>query len=417
MVKITLTSNHRSLIEKILFFSLHLFDDPASESSSSSRTPNPSSFNISKFVWILLDKNSDIYQYFSNQEFKETAYILDPRDQFYDIPFEDSLIHLTTELMDATRLYPSSPNGKDKFEPLYHLCLESPDGDVVDRFIRKAVEYYQKKLNNIEQKEGQRFVYHYNDDTECWDKFNEIPSRSLSTIYLPKNQVEEVHTDLEKFLKPETKALYEKFGIPYHKTYCFFGPPGSGKTSLINALASSVKKNICVLRLHPKLKDNDLSSSLCMWFPKNSILVLDDIDCIFTSSRDTTYEGITFSGLLNMLDGFSSAEGLAVFMTTNHFVQLDNALKRPGRIDYIREFNYMNREQIYKMMEVFYPQEREDFEFIYNKLKDQKMTIAHLQKFLFMHYPDGKIKDHVDSFLKEYMEFYKSKNNGDNLYC
>ena len=43
--------------------------------------------------------------------------------------------------------------------------------------------------------------------------------------------------------------------------------------------------------------------------------------------------GLTFSGLLNALDGVSSAEGRIILMTTNHVERLDPALIRPGRAD------------------------------------------------------------------------------------
>jgi mitochondrial chaperone BCS1 len=42
---------------------------------------------------------------------------------------------------------------------------------------------------------------------------------------------------------------------------------------------------------------------------------------------------ISFSGLLNALDGVRSQEGRIVFMTTNHKEKLDPALLRPGRAD------------------------------------------------------------------------------------
>ena len=42
---------------------------------------------------------------------------------------------------------------------------------------------------------------------------------------------------------------------------------------------------------------------------------------------------MTFSGLLNALDGVASAEERILFMTTNHIERLDPALIRPGRID------------------------------------------------------------------------------------
>ena len=42
---------------------------------------------------------------------------------------------------------------------------------------------------------------------------------------------------------------------------------------------------------------------------------------------------MTFSGLLNALDGVASSEERIIFMTTNHFSRLDPALIRPGRVD------------------------------------------------------------------------------------
>ena len=39
---------------------------------------------------------------------------------------------------------------------------------------------------------------------------------------------------------------------------------------------------------------------------------------------------ITFSALLNTLDGIAHSHGQIVIMTTNHPLVLDSALKRPG---------------------------------------------------------------------------------------
>ena len=54
--------------------------------------------------------------------------------------------------------------------------------------------------------------------------------------------------------------------------------------------------------------------------------------CILTF-RDRYQSGVTFSGLLNVLDGVASAEERILFMTTNHKSSLDPALIRPGRVD------------------------------------------------------------------------------------
>ena len=42
---------------------------------------------------------------------------------------------------------------------------------------------------------------------------------------------------------------------------------------------------------------------------------------------------ISFSGLLNALDGVGAQEGRIIVLTTNHRAKLDAALIRPGRID------------------------------------------------------------------------------------
>ena len=44
--------------------------------------------------------------------------------------------------------------------------------------------------------------------------------------------------------------------------------------------------------------------------------------------------GVSLSGLLNVLDGFYAPENMLFFMTTNKVEALDDALLRPGRIDY-----------------------------------------------------------------------------------
>lgn len=52
------------------------------------------------------------------------------------------------------------------------------------------------------------------------------------------------------------------------------------------------------------------------------------------------YDGlnrVTFSGLLNCLDGVASTEARILFMTTNYLERLDPALVRPGRID-VKEY-------------------------------------------------------------------------------
>jgi mitochondrial chaperone BCS1 len=96
--------------------------------------------------------------------------------------------------------------------------------------------------------------------------------------------------------------------------------------------------------------------------PQRSIILLEDIDAAFVSREDTTiqkaaYEGlnrVTFSGLLNALDGVASTEARIVFMTTNYINRLDPALIRPGRVDMKEFIGYCSRYQLEQMYKRFY---------------------------------------------------------------
>lgn len=63
-----------------------------------------------------------------------------------------------------------------------------------------------------------------------------------------------------------------------------------------------------------------------------------------SGSTATAFEGmnrLTFSGLLNALDGVASAEGRILFMTTNYVDRLDPALIRPeGRLSAVRRLRH-----------------------------------------------------------------------------
>lgn len=63
---------------------------------------------------------------------------------------------------------------------------------------------------------------------------------------------------------------------------------------------------------------------------------------------------LSFSGLLNVLDGVSSQEGRILIMTTNHKSALDDALIRPGRVDIDIEFHNADRSIAKQVFEGLY---------------------------------------------------------------
>lgn len=109
----------------------------------------------------------------------------------------------------------------------------------------------------------------------------------------------------------------------------------------------------------------DTSSNVILTYsvaPQQSIILLEDIDAAFVSREETgqqksAYEGlnrVTFSGLLNALDGVASTEARIVFMTTNYLSRLDPALIRPGRVDLKEYVGHCSRHQLEQMYRRFY---------------------------------------------------------------
>ena len=65
--------------------------------------------------------------------------------------------------------------------------------------------------------------------------------------------------------------------------------------------------------------------------------------------------GVTLSGLLNVLDGFTAPTGVLFVMTTNHVERLDPALLRPGRIDYKLYLGKASDRQKMELYRRFFP--------------------------------------------------------------
>ena len=168
-----------------------------------------------------------------------------------------------------------------------------------------------------------------------WESAFRQPRRPADTLVLADGLWEEVVADARQFLASED--YYHAHGVPHRRGYLLHGPPGSGKTSLVKTLASELGLDLAVLNLNrADLDDDELLSLLGELSEKRVILLLEDIDAIFADRRrsdDANRSGVTFSGLLNALDGVGSAGGLMMVMTTNHPGRLDPALIRPGRCD------------------------------------------------------------------------------------
>lgn len=278
---------------------------------------------------------------------------------------------------------------------------------------QKALDIFTKFVSDMEEfnknkKDGFVSLHIYRAKSD-WIFMSNLPKRDMSTVYLDNNKKLEIIKDLNDFYLSSDD--YKKFGIPYTRKYLFCGPPGVGKTSFIFALASIMDKNIYMINFNSELDDIELMSAISS-LDNDSLLVLEDIDSLFDESGSKT--SVSFSGLLNTLDGFGRKERMVVFMTTNNLDKLQDALIRPGRVDQIMNFTAPIKEQIKEMFEHYFPSQINHFDCFYKQIINKHPTTSLLQKFFFDNRNCVDILEKMTQ-LSELIQFYSKKNN--NMFC
>ncbi|GAD96758.1 mitochondrial chaperone BCS1, putative [Paecilomyces variotii No. 5] len=199
----------------------------------------------------------------------------------------------------------------------------------------------------------------YNSWGAEWRQFGQPRrKRPIESVILDKGVKERIVADVKDFMG--SHQWYYDRGIPYRRGYLLYGPPGSGKSSFIQALAGELDYDIAILNLSERGLTDDRLNHLLTIIPNRTLVLLEDVDAAFSNRRVQTdsdgYRGanVTFSGLLNALDGVASAEERIIFLTTNHVERLDEALVRPGRVDMTVRFGEATRYQVGCLWDRFY---------------------------------------------------------------
>ena len=250
-----------------------------------------------------------------------------------------------------------------------------------EHYIKQELEWILKTgfTSNLKKlASNKQNMYVYKLVSGKWNPYV-LDTRSFDTIYLPEKLMNEIRKEIDNFQQIE--KLYRECNIPYKKGLLLYGAPGTGKTSLVKAIAYEYQMFIYTINVNDEHVNDDSIVDILnsIGDSGNKILLFEDIDTAFADKEKIKFEDkfmmetlkincgetevnranarrkyLTYSGLLNALDGaLSNQRGVITIMTTNYIDKLGSAILRPGRIDRKFELKECNAEQFYKMTETF----------------------------------------------------------------
>lgn len=274
----------------------------------------------------------------------EASFFLQPGYGRHIVKYKNSYIWVDREKHATSKMTTGEPHETVELTMLYR-----------DRHLFEDV-FTEARQIALEANEGKTIVYSVRNFE--WVQLGEPRrKRPLGSVVLDGGIKEGIVGDVKDFL--QRQQWYVDRGIPYRRGYLLHGPPGSGKSSFIQALAGELNYGVAMVNLSEIGVTDDKLAFLLTKLPQRTILLLEDVDSAFinrTKRGSDGYNGatVTFSGLLNALDGLSAADDRIAFLTTNHIELLDPALIRPGRVDMMIRIGEATRHQAAQMWDTFY---------------------------------------------------------------
>ncbi len=294
-------------------------------------------------------------------------------------------------------------NPKDRFEEnMAHLQLHVPIWGVA----AVMADFQAAESQASTELELQEFSGY------SWDALSSKALKAVGNYVYADGLVDFLVQDIRRFLG--SKARYARLGIPYHRGYLLHGPPGTGKTTLVQVVASQIGFGVSHLVANEELDDQRLALAFRS-ASRTHLVLLEDVDSLFprraagdgssilageaatgaaAADGDEAVGGrhhrrrrksaITLSGVLNALDGVSAAEERIYFLTTNYYSRLDPAIVRPGRCDVSVLVDHANAAQIGTLFHKFYGVEENEEAFV-RALAGKTVTPADLQGYFLKH--------------------------------
>lgn len=147
---------------------------------------------------------------------------------------------------------------------------------------------------------------------------------------------------------------YRRESIPLKRALLFYGPYGTGKTSIGMMTAQVATRYGWTFIMARPGRDsvNDVLNTARLYAP--AVVWVEDID-----TETNTNDARTISAMLDAFDGITSKTGdIIVAMSTNHIEKVPPGMLRPGRLDYVLEIAELDRHAMERLVRIVVPKNK-----------------------------------------------------------
>jgi len=179
------------------------------------------------------------------------------RDVYAQLPSTHSFVSVGKDYPDVqvknvknvstvsnTTIQGTAPKETEKI--VYSAYVRAPSGERIDAYMQHCLSQYEAHVNVLMKVPHTFEAKKHPKDQSCIVLNNNAPFLSTKTFdntFFDAKDV--VLSALDKFAR--SRHVYERLGIPYTKAFLLHGHPGTGKTSMIKAIANHTKRHILLV--------------------------------------------------------------------------------------------------------------------------------------------------------------------------
>ena len=165
-----------------------------------------------------------------------------------------------------------------------------------------------------------------------------LPINIDELLTFPDSCIDKILLEIDEFWNKA--EVFKKYKFLHRRGYMFYGPHGSGKSSLVQQIIKQITaRNGLVLLCddHPKFFNGALSQIRAVEPDRQLVCIFEDIDAIIKKYGE--------SEILSILDGENQVDKVLNIATTNYPEQLDpRIVARPRRFDRVLRIDWPSAE-------------------------------------------------------------------------